>query len=230
MTRLGRERILIGPYQNNGPVKTADLDMGDCPSNAALSALDVCDTSANVTLVSDNARTLAVQCGAPTRVRLDLLDDFPGAIRRQPLIGNVGGDPAYNGVAYTGGRATHPAASESVLADVVSPEHAGRVVCRVHACSWFNPSAVASPAPGTYGNMGISALRGPDSGTGLRRCPESSGRRRAAGRVSGEAFNVTNSLRLGSPVTSSLSGGQFGRITSSNGGPRIMQFALKYIF
>jgi hypothetical protein len=44
-----------------------------------------------------------------------------------------------------------------------------------------------------------------------------------------EAFNVTNSLRLGNPVVN-LTGGQFGRITSSNGGPRIMQFALKYIF
>jgi hypothetical protein len=44
-----------------------------------------------------------------------------------------------------------------------------------------------------------------------------------------EAFNVTNSLRLGNPNVT-VSGGQFGRITSSNGGPRIMQFALKYIF
>jgi len=51
-----------------------------------------------------------------------------------------------------------------------------------------------------------------------------------------EAFNVTNSLRLGNPNTN-MSSGQFGRITSStnangvtgNGG-RIMQFALKYIF
>ncbi len=53
-----------------------------------------------------------------------------------------------------------------------------------------------------------------------------------------EAFNVTNSLRLGNPDTN-LSSGTFGKITSSanpqglqtgNNGGRVMQFALKYIF
>ena len=44
-----------------------------------------------------------------------------------------------------------------------------------------------------------------------------------------EAFNVTDSLRLGNPITS-LSDARFGKIVSSNGGPRVMQIALRYIF
>ena len=44
-----------------------------------------------------------------------------------------------------------------------------------------------------------------------------------------EAFNVTDSLRLGNPITS-LSDARFGHIVSSNGGPRVMQIALRYIF
>ena len=44
-----------------------------------------------------------------------------------------------------------------------------------------------------------------------------------------EAFNVTDSLRLGNPIVS-MSDARFGTIRSSNGGPRVMQIAVKYIF
>jgi hypothetical protein len=44
-----------------------------------------------------------------------------------------------------------------------------------------------------------------------------------------EAFNVTDSLRLGNPIAS-MSDARFGSIVSSNGGPRVMQIAVKYIF
>ena len=103
--------------------------------------------------------------------------------------------------------------------------------------SWFNPAAVALPQAGTYGNMGVGSLRGP----GFWEWDQSISRRFRIAEdhqieFRAEAFNVTNSLRLGNPNTN-MSSGQFGRITSStnangvtgNGG-RIMQFALKYIF
>jgi hypothetical protein len=51
-----------------------------------------------------------------------------------------------------------------------------------------------------------------------------------------EAFNVLNSFRVGvptgstvQPITTDLSSAQFGRIRNSMD-PRIMQFALKYLF
>ena len=43
-----------------------------------------------------------------------------------------------------------------------------------------------------------------------------------------EAFNLTNSVRLNDPVTN-FNAGNFGQITSAQD-PRIMQFALKYVF
>jgi len=43
-----------------------------------------------------------------------------------------------------------------------------------------------------------------------------------------EAFNVTNSLRPMNPILN-LSSAQFGQVLAAND-PRIMQFALKYVF
>jgi hypothetical protein len=148
------------------------------------------------------------------------------------LIPNSGGDFAYNGVAYTGGGGAAlpiPQRPNQVLADVASPVR-GQGCLPSPCVNWFNAAAVATPAPGTYGNMGVGTLRGPGywdwSQTVSRkfRLAESQQIEFRA-----EAFNVTNSLRLGNPNVS-VAGGQFGKVVSSNGGPRIMQFALKYIF
>jgi hypothetical protein len=46
--------------------------------------------------------------------------------------------------------------------------------------------------------------------------------------VRAEAFNVTNSFRRSNPSTG-LNSATFGQITSAQD-PRIMQFALKYVF
>jgi hypothetical protein len=43
-----------------------------------------------------------------------------------------------------------------------------------------------------------------------------------------EAFNVTNSFRMNNP-TSAINSPLFGKVTTAKD-PRIMQFALKYVF
>jgi Carboxypeptidase regulatory-like domain len=215
-----------GPYQNTGPNNRA-LDMGDCTSSATLSLLDR-RHGANVTLVAtspkysggDTLRRAASNWTAST-----IFQTYSGA----PLVPQIGSDQAYNGIGSGQGNIYIPQRPDQVLPDVTATDR-GRGCLPGPCVSWFNPAAVALPAPGTYGNMGVGSIRGP----GFWEWDQTVSRRfqltesqQVEFRV--EAFNVTNSVRLGIPNVS-LSGGQFGRITSSAGGPRIMQFALKYIF
>jgi hypothetical protein len=216
-----------GPYQNNGP-NDRTLDMGDCTSNAAISALDLRHI-ANTTVVMSTPK----YSGGSWLTRIVSTWTFSTIFQARsgaPLTAGIGGDQAYNGVAIPGGGALPiPQRPNQVLADVASPTR-GQGCSPAPCVSWFNPNAVALPAVGTYGNMGVGSLRGPGfwdwSQTASRKFLITEAQQLE---FRAEAFNVTNSLRLGNPNTT-LSGGQFGRITSSNGGPRIMQFALKYVF
>ena len=100
-------------------------------------------------------------------------------------------------------------------------------------------AAFAQPATGTYGNMGFNTVLGPK----FWEWDEAVSRdfRIREGQtlqVRAEAFNVTNSVRFGNPGLSLSNAATFGKITSSaasqngntGGGPRVMQFALKYVF
>jgi hypothetical protein len=122
---------------------------------------------------------------------------------------------------------------------------------RGHACgnsafckSWFNPAAFAAPAIGAFGSLGYHSVRGPgfwEWDMALSREVQNREGQKLEVRV--EAFNVTNSLRLGNPGTTLNSGNTFGVITSDATAPagvsggsstnvpaRVMQFALKYVF
>ena len=105
---------------------------------------------------------------------------------------------------------------------------------------WFNPAAFANPAPGSFGNEGIGTLVGPGYfgiNMGLSRAFVI--RERQKIEIRAEAFNLENRINLGSPVAT-LSSSTFGQINAApagNGsvsapgyGPRVMQFAIKYIF
>jgi len=95
--------------------------------------------------------------------------------------------------------------------------------------NWFNASAFAQPALGTYGTSGRNAYEGPGSRTvnlSLVRSFRVRPTQQIEARV--EAFNAFNWFRLGNPVTS-FSSATFGQILTS-GDPRIMQFAVKYQF
>jgi len=99
---------------------------------------------------------------------------------------------------------------------------------------WINPQAFASPAPGTYGNLGINNILGPGSiriDMGLTRMFHI--REKQTIQFRWEAFNLPNHANLGNPITA-MNNVNFGKIlstaTGSLGDPRILQAALKYVF
>ena len=96
--------------------------------------------------------------------------------------------------------------------------------------NWLNAKAFAQPAVGTYGNAGRNAYFGPGRQTvdlSLVRQLSLSAQHKIEVRV--EAFNAFNWFVKGNPVTN-LSSSTFGKILSIGSDPRVMQFALKYVF
>jgi hypothetical protein len=96
-------------------------------------------------------------------------------------------------------------------------------------CLWLDPNAFTIPALGTLGNLGLGTIRGPGSWTidaGLSRTFNIGETQRLEFRA--EADNVLNHTNFNDP-SGNRNNSAFGRILSA-GEPRIMQFALKYIF
>ena len=97
------------------------------------------------------------------------------------------------------------------------------------AKNYYNPAAFALPALGTLSNQGISSILGPklwQFDAALSRTFQIREAQRIEFRA--EAFNLTNSVHLNDP-TVDIGSSLFGRVTSARD-PRIMQFALKYLF
>jgi outer membrane receptor protein involved in Fe transport len=94
---------------------------------------------------------------------------------------------------------------------------------------YLNRAAFARPATGTRGNLGMSNIAGPGYwglDAALARVFQVGESQRLEFRA--EAFNITNSLRKGNPVAN-FNSNVFGTIDTAKD-PRIMQFALKYVF
>jgi hypothetical protein len=94
---------------------------------------------------------------------------------------------------------------------------------------WLNPAAFSTPAVGTYGTLGPTTVFGPGSiriDTAVTRTFNVREKQTLEFRV--EAFNFANHLNPNNP-SASLNSQNFGKITSAQD-PRIMQFALKYVF
>jgi len=109
---------------------------------------------------------------------------------------------------------------------------------------WIDPAAFATPAPGTYGNVGFDSLVAPSTWSfdmALSRSFNIHEMQRFE--VRAEAFNVTNSfipmgisgavaganVSTGQNQTIAFNSNTFGQIRTAQP-PRIMQFALKYVF
>jgi len=95
--------------------------------------------------------------------------------------------------------------------------------------NWINPAAFRRSPLGTYGNSGRNSLLGPgffNIDVALSRAFPLGEARRVEARF--EAFNVTNHPNFAPPVNS-LRSSSFGRIQSA-ADPRILQFAVKFVF
>ncbi len=95
--------------------------------------------------------------------------------------------------------------------------------------TYLNRAAFAQAAPGTLGNLTRNAIVGPaywNVDLGISRLIPM-GTRRLDLRI--EVFNLLNHFNWGNPAVN-FNSGQFGRITTQAGEPRVMQFGIKYDF
>ena len=102
---------------------------------------------------------------------------------------------------------------------------------RTQTC-WFNTTAFATPAQGTFGNirpnpfqaqrywnLDLSLFRGfPISGEGRKL------------EFRAEAFNLFNTVIFGSPGNDVSNSSGFGKVTSTANSARVLQFGLRFIF
>ena len=94
---------------------------------------------------------------------------------------------------------------------------------------WFNPAAFTANQPGETGTVGRNTLRGPGSwNVDMALTRKFSFKENQALELRAEGFNILNHDRYGNPVTS-LTSSDFGRVRSALD-PRILQFALKFVF
>jgi hypothetical protein len=96
--------------------------------------------------------------------------------------------------------------------------------------AYLNASAFAQPTPGTLGNMKRNLPVGPafwQVDLALSKLVPMVGTQRVELRL--ETFNLFNTFNWGNPEVR-LNRGQFGRITTQAGAPRILQFGVKYDF
>jgi hypothetical protein len=147
--------------------------------------------------------------------------------------------------AHTGSFFTVTTGVDSALDDVATTTQRPNQVLSNPYCAvktincWMSAAAFAAPPAGTLGNLGINSLEGPgyfDVDVALSR--QFHIRERQFFEIRAESFNIENRTNFLNPGTAGLSGGTanaalnsstFGKI-QSDVSPRIMQFAVKYVF
>jgi hypothetical protein len=95
---------------------------------------------------------------------------------------------------------------------------------------YLNPAAFAQPAPGTLGNFERNSLVGPSFwsvNVAVAKLVPMTTAQTLELRL--EAFNLFNTFNWGNPTTN-FNSGNFGRILSQAGDPRVLQFGVKYGF
>jgi hypothetical protein len=139
-----------------------------------------------------------------------------------PLNILAGSDRALNGLGTTSGGAPTQRGSQ-VKGDPFGTRSGDPL------SNYLNPSSFGLPDIGTLGNIGRNSILGPKTWSfdvALSRVFRFRENKRIEFRA--EAYNLTNSFRPGNPNTT-VTNNTFGVIRTSSD-PRIMQYALKYVF
>jgi hypothetical protein len=96
---------------------------------------------------------------------------------------------------------------------------------------WFNPAVFSVPAAGTYGDLGRNAVLGPgmqSTNVALLKSFPFTAHEGMYLQFRAEAFSLTNTPIFANP--NGTLGSSLGKITSTTGGDRHLQFALKLVF
>lgn len=221
------------PYQNNG-AQNRHLDMGDCTGNA----LDIRHV-VNLTGVVNTPKfsgAWARRLGSGWNI--STIYSWRSGPPVTPQL-NASTDNALNGFAPSGANPI-PQRPNQLLPSLYAGNQ-GQSCSPAPCVSYLNPAAVGVPTLGTYGSLGVSSIRAPgfwewDQAI-TRQFPI---RETVRMEFRAEAFNLTNSVRLGAP--NATISGTYGQITSDQPttgagtgvspgtGGRIVQFALKFLF
>jgi hypothetical protein len=221
------QNYLHEAYQNNGPVGRK-LDMGDCFLADRRQIFNATALARTPKFANNLVRAVASDWSFST-----IYQQRTG----QALTVYLGNDQALNGFTSS----TTNQRPNQILANPYGDRNS--------LTNYLNAAAFSIPAQGTYGNGSQSNIRGP----GFWEWDEAVSRefQIAEGKrveFRAEAFNVTNSFRPGNPATTLSAPNTFGKILCSaqynntngnsgcsataqtSGGPRIIQFAVKYSF
>jgi len=99
--------------------------------------------------------------------------------------------------------------------------------------AYFDKARFQNPGPNQVGTLGRNALQGPGFANVdvsiVRTFPLPMLGERFNTQFRFEAFNVANRTQLGLPNTS-ITSSNFGKITATDGDPRILQLSLKFNF
>jgi hypothetical protein len=194
-----------GPFQNNGP-RDRRLDEGNCIRSDRRHIANATLVARTPTFSNNTLRMIASGWSFSTIFQLR---------SGEPLNITLGTDAALSGFSQQ------------------RPDQIGATAYgeKSSLTDYLNRAAFAAPAPGTLGNVGFNSILSPGYWTwdeAISRQFQITEDQRLE--IRAEAFNLTNSLRRGHPGTNYNQANNFGIIRSSIGGPRIMQFALKYVF
>lgn len=97
--------------------------------------------------------------------------------------------------------------------------------------NWINPLAFKAAADGTFGNSPVGVIRAPGySNWDFGLSKKFIVKEKHTIDFRSEFFNFTNHPNFGPPARDFTNNSTFGKITSTVGSPRIMEFALKYSF